>query len=194
MNGACDIVSREHHLVRCGEALAGALDRLGRDQHEGNDAGHSTAVHPVVDGAALYQDVSSLEMNHGPVEVHVDLAGDDDRVVDRLGAMVAWRYPRSILDQPEHRAIGINGCDGAGAAVGVTAVVGWEFAGGPDYATRMRRPPRDHILAHLVNADDRAAILVVAGDDAADLQGHRNSFYRMESALKTLATRHQAVK
>jgi hypothetical protein len=39
----------------------------------------------------------------------------------------------------------------------------------------MRRPPRDHVLADFVNADDRATILVVASDDAADLQGHLNS-------------------
>src|SRR5262245_11328768 len=144
------------HLVRCGESLAGALDWLCRDQHKGNDAGHGTAVHPVVDGAPLNQHVASLEMNHSSVEVHVDLAGYDDRVIDRFGAMVAWRHAWPILNQSEHGAAGIHGCDGSGAAVGVGAVVGWKFAGGPDYATRMRRPPRDHVFAQLVNADDRA--------------------------------------
>src|SRR5215471_1644501 len=100
--------------------------------------------------------------------------------------MIAWRHAGPIFDQSEHGAVGINGCNRPGAAVGVAAVVSWEFAGRPDHATRMRRPPRDHVLADFVDADDRAAILIMAGDDTADLQGHLNSFSWMEIAVKCL--------
>jgi hypothetical protein len=34
----------------------------------------------------------------------------------------------------------------------------------------------------------------MAGDDAADLEGHLNSFSLMEFAVKSLATEHQTVK
>src|SRR5262249_27632723 len=56
------------------EHLAAGGDRLCRHQHEGDDAGHSALVHPVVDGAALHQHVAGLEAHAGAVELHIDLA------------------------------------------------------------------------------------------------------------------------
>src|SRR6476659_10942434 len=62
--------------------------RLGRHQHEGDDAGRGALVHPVVDGAPLHQHVAGLEVHASAVELHVDLACDHCSVVDRIGAVV----------------------------------------------------------------------------------------------------------
>src|SRR5262245_24052810 len=72
------------------EHLAAGGGRLCRHQHEGDDAGRRALVHPVVDGAALHQHVAGLEVDAGAVELHVDLARNHRRVVDRIGAVVAW--------------------------------------------------------------------------------------------------------
>src|SRR5207245_374257 len=48
--------------AECGENLAAGLDRLGGDQHEGDDARLGTAVDPVVHGAALDHDIAGLQM------------------------------------------------------------------------------------------------------------------------------------
>src|SRR5215470_12971469 len=71
------------------EELAGALDRLCRHQHERDDAGLGAGIGPVVDGAALHQHVAGAQVYARAVDLHHDLAAHDDRVVDRLGAVVA---------------------------------------------------------------------------------------------------------
>src|SRR5437879_6501918 len=66
--------------------------RPGRDKHEGDDAGLRAAVHPVVDRAALHEDIALAQVNGDAlVELHVDLARKHDGVVDRLGPVVARR-------------------------------------------------------------------------------------------------------
>ena len=82
-----------HALVRM-QRLAAGGDRLGGDEREGDHARRAARVHPVVDGAALHQHVAGFEMHALAVELHVDLAGDHHRVVDRVGAVVARRLHR----------------------------------------------------------------------------------------------------
>src|ERR1700756_1345450 len=49
-------------LIHRAEDLAAALDRLGGDQHEGDDARLGAAVDPIVDGAALDQHVAGRKV------------------------------------------------------------------------------------------------------------------------------------
>src|SRR5215831_9317092 len=86
------------------QRLSVVLDRPGVDQHEGDHAGLVVAIDPVVDGAALHQHVAGAERDHLVVELHVDLAGQDNRVVDGIGAVVARRHPGRVLDHAENRA------------------------------------------------------------------------------------------
>src|SRR5918993_1904690 len=66
------------------------LDRLRCDQDEADDAGFRATVDPVMNRAPLDEDVALLEPDHDAVvQLHVDLAGHDHGVIDRLGAMVA---------------------------------------------------------------------------------------------------------
>src|SRR5262245_50924970 len=56
------------------------------NEHECDHARLAAAVDPVVDRVPLHQRVALLETHHRAIEVHLDLAGDDYRVVDGLGA------------------------------------------------------------------------------------------------------------
>src|ERR1039458_6768652 len=77
-------------LFRSVQRLPSAARRLGADKHECDDANFAAAVDPVVDRAALHQHVAGLELcYHSVVQLHLDFAGDDDGVVDRVGAVVA---------------------------------------------------------------------------------------------------------
>src|SRR5262245_60540860 len=62
--------------------------RLARiHQDERDAAGLLAEVHPRVIGRLLHHHVTRLEMHHAVVEQHVDLAGQDDRVVEAARAM-----------------------------------------------------------------------------------------------------------
>src|SRR6185436_21156592 len=71
------------------EDLAAGLDRLGRDENDGEHARRGPPVHPVVDGAALDHHVSGLQVDDRVIQLHVDLAGHHDDVVDRVRPVVA---------------------------------------------------------------------------------------------------------
>src|SRR6478752_4602699 len=63
------------------EHLAADFDRLRGDQHEGDDARLGAVVDPVMDRAALHDDVAGLQMRDlAGLELHVDLALHDDGV------------------------------------------------------------------------------------------------------------------
>src|SRR5260221_3357336 len=126
------------------------LGILGGDKHERDDAGLAAAVDPVMDGVPLHQRIALLQPHDRPVEVHLDFPRNHDRVVHRLGAMVARRHAGLILHQPEHRAVG-------------------RF---PEVAALMARTARD-AGADFVGRDDRASLGVVIGDDAPHPQRHR---------------------
>src|SRR5207247_4384380 len=69
------------------------LHRLRSHEHESDYARLGPAVHPVVNGAALHEHIARAQMNHRAVELHVDLAREHHRVVERLGAMGARAPP-----------------------------------------------------------------------------------------------------
>jgi hypothetical protein len=127
-----------------------------------------------VDGAALHQHVAGLEVHAlAVVELHVDLARYHHRVVDRVGAVVARRHAGAEAHHAEHRAIGERGADLAARRIGVAVVVDREALARPDHGGIRARPGLRHVLGGLVDRHDRAAVLVVPGDDAADGEAHR---------------------
>src|SRR5262249_52629265 len=129
-------------------------------------------VDPVVDRAPLHHHVAGLEMYDRIVELHVDLARDDHDVVDRIGPMVARRKPWRELDHAEDRPVRQGRADLAKPRVGGAVVVGRKAFGGPDVTRRRAGPPGPEMLADLVDLDDRAAPVVVAGDDSPYLKRH----------------------
>src|SRR5258708_1127164 len=68
----------------------------GVDQHESDATGLGAAIDPGVVGALLPQHVAGLEMDLAIVEQHVDLARQDDGVIDAARAMhrMVARRPR----------------------------------------------------------------------------------------------------
>src|SRR5215469_13625292 len=57
------------------------------DKHEGNRARRVRAIAPGMRRTALHGDIACLEQHILVIEHHGDLAFEDDRVIDRLGAM-----------------------------------------------------------------------------------------------------------
>src|SRR5262245_11629805 len=63
---------RVKSLAHCIQSPPIALHRLGGDQDERDDARIGAAVHPVVHGAALHQDIARAQMHRLALELHVD--------------------------------------------------------------------------------------------------------------------------
>src|SRR5215469_1326691 len=154
------------------EHLAANLDRLGRNQHESDDAGYGAAVDPIVDRASLHQHIAGLEMDGRTVELHVDLARHYDGVVDRVGAVIARARPWSELKNAEDHTI-IQRCAGPAQPLILLAdVVDRKALARPNDARGRTRAGRNEVLRDLINLNDGAAGCVVTGDNAAELQGH----------------------
>src|SRR5258707_8740780 len=66
---------------------ASLLRLLRIHQDERDAAGLLAAVHPRMVRRLLHDDVAGLEVHFAIVEQHIDLAGDDDRVIQRARAM-----------------------------------------------------------------------------------------------------------
>src|SRR5580658_6089937 len=72
-------------------------------QHERDAARLFAVIEPGVVGRLLDNDVAGFEVHRAGVELHIDLAGNDDRVIHRAGAMhqriarrrAAFRYVRA---------------------------------------------------------------------------------------------------
>src|SRR5579862_1634573 len=156
------------------QGLAAGAHRFRRDKRECDHARHLTFVYPVMDGAALHQHVTGLEMHSSGVELHVDLAGHHHRIVDRIGAMIARRNAGAETDHAEHRAAGDRGADFLAGGIGVAVVVDREAFARPDDAVKGAGPVRKDVLDLLVDQHFGAALIVVAGDDAADGEAHGN--------------------
>src|SRR5215470_3853742 len=155
------------------EHLAAGGDGLRGDQHERDHARLGTFVHPVMDGAALHQHVTGLQMHGLAVELHVDLARDDGRVIDRVGAVVARRDAVAEAHHPEHDAVVERGAYLPTTGVDVAVVVHRQTVAGPDHGGVGARPGRGHVVGNLIDDDARVAVAVVASDDAADGEAHR---------------------
>src|SRR5262245_678074 len=159
-------------LSHGGQGLAAGLHRLGVDQDHREHTGLGTTVDPVVDRAPLHHDVARGQVDHGPVQLHVDLTRDDDDVVDGIRAVVTRGHAGGELDHAEDRAPRQRGGHLPEAGVLGAVVVGGKALGRPDIAHRGARPPRDEVRGHLVDLHDRAARVVVARDDPPHPQCH----------------------
>src|SRR5215510_11792164 len=62
-------------------------ERLRVDQHEGNARALVAAVRPGMVSAALDHDIAGPQLDRRLIHVHLDLALDDDDVVECLGAV-----------------------------------------------------------------------------------------------------------
>src|SRR5687768_10448919 len=122
------------------------LAPFGGNQDESDHAGLGSAVDPVVQGVLLHQHVALPQAHHLAVELHLDLAGKHDRVVHRLGAVVARRDAGLVSHQPEY-----------------DAVVPF-----PQVQALVPGPGRHRFPEHFVDSDDRTPTLVVVGDYAPD--------------------------
>src|SRR5712692_2872668 len=152
---------RRKSLSQRTQRLSVVLHRLRRDQHERDDAGARAAIDPVVQRALLHQRIARAQVDHCAVELHVDLARNHHRIVDRLGAMIARRDARLVFDQPEYRPV----------------------LGRPDVAALVTGPPRGQVPADLVDGDDGAALRVVVRHHAPDVQCHVHSTLTPESLI-----------
>src|SRR4051812_39552073 len=111
-------------------------------------------------------------VDHRAIHLHVDLAGHDDGVVDRVGAVVARLHAGAELDDAQDRAAGKRGADRTGRRVVVAVIVYGETFRGPDRRDHGAGPALLQLADDFVDLDDRLAVRVVAGDDAADLECH----------------------
>src|SRR2546422_342053 len=66
-------------------SLSAPIDRLRVDEHEGEIGRLVRSIAPGVVGAALNQHVAGLEQHLALVHQRMDLAGQYDRIVDRIG-------------------------------------------------------------------------------------------------------------
>src|SRR5262249_61118223 len=64
------------------QALPADLHWLGIDKRKSDHTRRSAAVDPIVDRAALHEDVARFQMNDRVVKLHVDLTRHDDGVID----------------------------------------------------------------------------------------------------------------
>src|SRR5439155_1140159 len=70
-----------------GEDPSASLDGFGVDEDNREHAGLRPAIDPVVDRAPLHHDVAGRQVDGRVVQLHVDLAGHDDDVIDRVRAV-----------------------------------------------------------------------------------------------------------
>src|SRR5215468_328405 len=166
------------------EGLAAGCYRLRRHEREGDDAGLAAPVHPVVDGAALDQHIAGLEVHLADVELHVDLARHDNRIIDRVCAVVSRRHAWAKADNAKYRAIGYRCADLFARGIGIAIVVDWKTLARPDHAIERARSLRAHVLDGFVDQDLGSALLIMAGDDAADIDAHRFNSLRFQSAAR----------
>jgi hypothetical protein len=106
------------------------------------------------------------------IQLHVDLAGDNDDVVDRVGPVVAGRQARRELQHAEDRTVRQRGARLAQARVVLAVVVGGEALRGPHVDARGPRAPREGVRGDFVDLDDRLAARVVPGDHSPHLECH----------------------
>src|SRR5258708_17483343 len=117
----CTLYTRPDSAVRIGMTLLGVAQAISCDFHrrsvlkllrihqdEPDAARLLAAVYPRVIRRLLHYDVASLEVHFAVVEQHVDLAGDDDRVVERARAMDHRMARRQAF---RRRIGGLGDCD-----------------------------------------------------------------------------------
>src|SRR5207247_1734372 len=93
-------------------------------------------------------------------------------VVDRIGAVIARGYAGTELDHAEHGAARQRRTNLARAIVLLAVIVDWKFFRRPDGCRQGAGPARFDVGHGLVDLDDRLSGVVVAGDDAPNLECH----------------------
>jgi len=147
--------------------LAADLDRLGVDENESDFAGFGAAIDPVVDRAALHDNVARFKMDDGVVHLHVDLARHDDGIIDGIRPVNPRRDTGQELDDAKDRAVLQRRADLSFSPVLVARVVDGKRFRGPDHTSRPSRPAGRRILCNLVDLDHRTPVGVMAGDYAS---------------------------
>jgi hypothetical protein len=120
-----------------------------------------------VDRAALDHRVARLQVHRRVVELHVDLAGQDHDVVDRVRAVIASGEPGRELEDTKDRAVRDRRAELAPPHVLFAVVVGRPRVGRPHVADHRPGAALHDVLCDLVDLDDRLAVRVVAGDDSS---------------------------
>src|SRR6266436_746071 len=166
------LLSALYRLASSVQHPAADLDRLGRDQHKGDDARYGSPVDPIVDRAALDQHVPDFEMNRRIVEFHIDLARHHHRIIDRVGAMISRARAGSELEDAKNGAVVERRAGRAPPLILAAGVVDRKALGRPNDASGGTRPRRNEVLRYLVDLDDGMPGLVVTGDNPAKLQRH----------------------
>ncbi len=106
-----------------------------------------------MDRASLHHDVACLQVDDRVVQLHVDLTGDDDDVVDRVRPVVTRRQTGRELDDSEDRSVLQRRADLSQALIGLAIVVRGKTFGGPDVTDRCSRPAREDVLRDFVDLD-----------------------------------------
>src|SRR6185312_6425684 len=123
-----------------GERFAAGGDGFCGHERESDDARLLAVVHPVMNGAALHQHVAGLQVHAADVELHVDLAGNDHRIVDRIGAVIARRDAGAEADDAKHGAVVDGSSDLLVGGIVVAVVVDGEAFARPDHAVERAGP------------------------------------------------------
>jgi len=142
------------------------------DQHEGDDARRpcrgcsNCEIVPRCTSTSPWR-----RCTVAPSILHVDLARHHDRIVDGFGAMIA-RRPRPARIR---RCGTPNRWDRCSRHCGRRRRARSNCRSENEPVDQMtqpscRGPPRDHVAADLIHGHDGAAGIVMAGDDASDVQ------------------------
>jgi hypothetical protein len=163
------------------QLLTRHLDRVGVDQHKGEDRRHAAVIDPGMHRAALDADIARLHVDGlAVVELEVAFTRQEDRVIDRLGAVHKARRAGCEGGDADHCALAaadiVVTLDETGAlrvARRPFGIVDRHRIGRPNLDPRDARPRRAFGgVKGLVGGDDRATPGVMPGDDAAHIQSH----------------------
>src|ERR1041385_2867775 len=111
-------------------------------------------------------------MHAADVELHVDLAGDDDGIVDRVGTGVGGGDAGAEADDAEYRTVRNRGLDLLLGGIVVAVIVHRQLLARPDHRRIGAWTRGDDVSHHLVDQHLGAALRVMASDDAANFQTH----------------------
>src|SRR6185437_6198596 len=141
--------------------------------HESNDAGFRAAIDPIVDGASLHEDVAGIELHdYAVVQLHVDRAGDDHGIVDRVGPVIARGHTALVSHNAENRSIFDRSLERTGRRIMESVIVDGKSPGRPDNTGRSAGPVRDDVFGEFINLDFGPSVSGVPGHDTANLQTH----------------------
>src|SRR5471030_576532 len=141
--------------------------RLCIDQYEGDDARLGPAIEPVVDRTALNQYIARLQTDLCAVEVHIDLARQHHRIVNRIRTMIPRFDSRGKFNHAKHRTVWMTGTYFSLGAIAILVVVNGESFCRPDHGA-LRALTQGYATGdEFIYGDHGPAVGVVTGYDAA---------------------------